>query len=164
MPEDLTLKQSVELAITTEQVGREFYQKMAKKFGDSADVSAVFAQLAKDEEVHEEQFKKLLEHLPAEAEEAKNEELYQFLRATAISEFFQKDYFKNADSIGSTAEALGTALSLEKSTLQYYQAIRAVLGENKQLDAIINAEKNHVLALVRIIPTDAKFRGLGDKF
>ncbi len=35
-----------------------------------------------------------LEHLPAEAEEAKNEELYQFLRATAISEFFQKDYFK----------------------------------------------------------------------
>ncbi len=164
MAENFTLKESMQLAVTTEQMGRDFYLKMASKFADNKDVADVFTQLADDEKVHEEQFKALVEKVPADENKPERYELYQFLKATAISEFFQKDYFKDVDSITNSTEALGRALSLEKATLQYYQAIGELLDDNKQLNAIIKSEKNHVLALVRIIPTDAKFRGLGDTF
>lgn len=164
MAENFTLKESIQLAVTTEQLGREFYERMARKFADNNEVAEVFTQLAKDEKTHEEQFIKIAEKVPDEKEKPERYELYQFLRATAISEFFQKDYFKDSDKIATTTEALGKALAMEKATYQYYQAMREVLGDNKQLNAIINSEKQHVLALVKIIPTDAKFRGLGDNF
>lgn len=164
MEHDFTLRESIQLAITTEQLGREYYTRMAGKFSDNKEIVEIFTQLAADEKTHEEQFKKILENVPKEEDKPERYELYQYMRATAISEFFQKDYFKKAENIDSSTQALVTALGLEKATLQFYKAIRDVLGENKQLDAIINMERNHVLALVRIIPTDAKFRGLGDTF
>jgi len=164
MAENFTLKESIQLAVLTEQMGRDFYLKMASKFGDKKEIADVFNQLADDEKAHEEQFKALVDKVPQETDTPERYELYQFLKATAISEFFQKDYFKDIEDIKSTTEALGRALSLEKATLQYYQAIGDLLEDNKQLNAIIKSEKNHVLALVRIIPTDAKFRGLADNF
>ncbi len=164
MAENFTLKESIQLAVLTERMGRDFYLRMAKKFADNKDAADVFAQLADDEKIHEEQFKALVDKVPADDDKPERYELYQFLKATAISEFFQKDYFKDADSIKTPTEALGRALSLEKATLQYYQAIAELLDDNKQLNAIIQSEKKHVLALIRIIPTDAKFRGLGDTF
>jgi rubrerythrin len=164
MPEDLTLRESVQLAVTTEQLGGEYYDRMAKKFSDDKDVSQVFSQLAEDERSHEAQFKSLLDRVPKQEDTSERYELYQFLRATAISEFFTKDYFRKAEGFDSVSEALGSALAFEKATLLYYQALRDVLGEDRQLDAIINAEKNHVVSIARILPTDAKFRGLGDKF
>ena len=164
MTEDLTLRESIQLAVTTEQIGCKFYERMARRFADSQDVADVLSQLAKDERAHEKQFKLLLDRVPQEESEPERYELYQFLRATAISEFFRTDYLTRADEISTTADALGMALAFEKSTLLYYQAIRDVLGENKQLEAIINAERSHVMAIARIIVTDAKFRGLGDSF
>ncbi len=164
MAEKFTLKESIQLAVTTEQLGRDFYLRMAKKFGDKKDIADVFTQLAEDEKAHEAQFKAMVDKIPPQEDKPERYELFQFLRATAISEFFQKDYFKDVDSIKNSTEALGRALSLEKATLQYYQAIGDILKDNKQLNGIIKSEKNHVLALVRIIPTDAKFRGMGDNF
>jgi len=164
MDQDFTLRESIQLAITTEQLGREYYTRMAGKFKDDKDVVDVFTQLAKDEQNHEEQFKKILENVPQEENTPERYELYQYMRATAISEFFQKDYFKKIEGIDDPTQALVTALGMEKATLQFYKAIREVIGENKQLDAIIMMERNHVLSLVRIIPTDAKFRGTGDSF
>jgi len=164
MAEKFTLKESIQLAVTTEQLGRDFYLRMAKKFGDKKDIADVFTQLAEDEKAHEAQFKAMVDKIPPQEDKPERYELFQFLRATAISEFFQKDYFKDVDSIKNSTEALGRALSLEKATLQYYQAIGDILKDNKQLNGIIKSEKNHVLALVRIIPTDAKFRGLGDNY
>jgi rubrerythrin len=164
MEQDFTLRESIQLAITTEQLGREYYNRMAGKFKDHKDVVDIFTQLAKDEQTHEEQFKKILENVPQEENTPERYELYQYMRATAISEFFQKDYFKKIAGIDEPTEALVTALNFEKATLQFYKAMREVMGEHKQLDAIIGMERNHVLALVRIIPTDAKFRGLGDSY
>ena len=131
---------------------------------EDKDVADVFSQLAGDEKAHEKQFKKLLERAPKEELEPERYELHQFLRATAISEFFRKDYFKQVDEISTPADALGKALAFEKATLLYYQAIRDVLGENPQLDAIIKAERNHLMAIARIVVTDARFRGLSDSF
>ena len=164
MAEDLTLRESIQLAVTTEQIGCKFYERLARKFADDKDVADVFSQLAKDEKAHEKQFELLLDKVPQEEIQPERYEVYQFLRATAISEFFRKDYFTRVDEISTPADALGKALAFEKATLLYYQAIRDVLGENKQLDAIIKAERNHVMAIARIVVTDARFRGLSDSF
>ena len=164
MTDDLTLREAIQLAVTTEQLGRDYYERMAKKFAGEADASAAFGQLAKDEQAHEEQFKRILEAVPKDEDQSSRYELYQYLRATAISQFFQQDYFKKADKIETASDALAAALHFEKTTMQFYQAIREITGENKQLDAIIAAERRHVLSIVKILPTDAKFRGLGDSF
>ena len=164
MAEKLTLRECIQLAVTTEQIGCKFYERLARRFTDDEDVAGVFSQLAQDEKTHEKQFKKLLETVPKEELQPERYELHQFLRATAISEFFRKDYFEQVDEISTPADALGKALAFEKATLVYYQAVRDVLGENKQLDAIIKAERNHVMAIARIVVTDARFRGLSDAF
>jgi rubrerythrin len=164
MAEDFTLRESIQLAVTTEQLGADYYERMAGRFKDEKAIAEIFNQLSKDEKVHEQQFKSILGDIPKEEDRPKRYELEQFLRATAISEFFQKGYFENLEGVNETRDALAKALAFEKATLQYYQAIADVLGEHKQLKAIIAAEKNHVITLVRIIPTDAVFRGLSDRF
>jgi rubrerythrin len=164
MAEDLTLRECIQLAVTTEQIGCKFYERLARKFADDEDVADVFSQLAEDEKAHEKQFKLLLDEVPKEAIQPERYELHQFLRATAISEFFRKDYFERVDEISTPADALGKALAFEKATLLYYQAIRDVLGENQQLDAIIKAERSHVVAIAQIVVADARFRALSDSF
>jgi rubrerythrin len=164
MMEDLNLRKAIELAITTEQLGADFYTRMERKFGDQAELKEVFARLVKDEKAHEAQFQAILELLPDDVDPKRDYEQWQFLRATAISEFFRKDAFKDSDRIDSVDDALGRALSFEKSTLQYYQAIRDLTGESPQLDAIIEAERGHVVSLMRVLMADGKFRGVGDKF
>jgi rubrerythrin len=160
----LTLYKAIELAITIEQLGAEYYARMEKKFKDESELKEIFNQLAKDEILHEAQFKALIENVPDDEPEKQQYELYQFLRATAISEFFSKDYFKHTDNIKSSDVALGRALAFEKATLQFYEAIKEILGESKELDDIIATERSHVVALMRIIVADAKFRGMDDKW
>jgi len=162
--QDLTLRKSIELAVTVEQMGADFYARMERKFVQQKELREIFAQLVKDEKAHEVQFKTILKGIPEEPIEQQQYELYQFLRATATSEFFRDDAFKNLELIKTPADALGRSLSFEKSTLQYYQAIREILGKNSALDEIISAERSHVIALVKVLTADAKFRGLGDKW
>jgi rubrerythrin len=162
--ENLTLRKAVELAITTEQIGARFYSSMERKFADDEELRSVFAQLAEDEKTHESQFRGILEQVPEDKPEDRQYELYQFLRATAISGFFRSDSFKDTDEIKDATEALGRALAFEKDTYQYYRAIRDIIGESRQLDEIIKAEKNHVVTLMRIITSEGRFRGLGDKW
>lgn len=159
MIEDLTLRKAIELAITTEQLGADFYSRMERNFHDDKELQDVFCQLAKDEKTHEAQFKHILENAPETEVDKQQYELYQFLRATAISEFFRKDAFKETDKIKTRDEALGRALAFEKSTLQYYKAMQDVLGKEPRLEEIIDAERKHVLAIMKVIVTDAKFRG-----
>ena len=162
--QDLTLRKSIELAIKTEQLGADFYWRMERKFAEQQELKDIFAQLVKDEKAHEMQFKAILKGVPDEPIEQQQYELHQFLRATAISEFFRDDAFKNVDSIKLADDALGRSLAFEKATLQYYQAIRDILGQNQALEEIINAERTHVITLMKIITADAKFRGLSDKW
>ena len=164
MIEGLTLRKAIQLAITIEQMGADFYKRMERKFGDQDNLKEIFGQLVKDEIAHEAQFKVILKNTPETENEQQQYELYQFLRATAISEFFREDYFTKMKEITGPAEALGKALAFEKSTLQFYHAIKDIIGESESLDAIIKAERSHVLALMKVIVSDAKFRGLGDKW
>jgi rubrerythrin len=162
MAEDFTLRESIQLAVTTEQLGRRFYEGLARKFADDRVVADVFTRLAEDEKGHEKQFELLLDTVPQEENQPERFEVYQFLRATAISEFFRKDYFMRLDEISTPAEALGKALEFEKTTFLYYQALRDVLGESEELDAIIETERHHVIALAQIFVTDSRFGAVSD--
>ncbi len=57
MMEDLTLRKSIELAVTTEQLGADFYSRMERKFSGHKELKDIFAQLARDEKAHEAQFR-----------------------------------------------------------------------------------------------------------
>jgi rubrerythrin len=159
MLEHVTLRRAIELAITTEELGSDFYQHLEDKFKDNKELKDVFGQLAKDEKTHEAQFKKLLEKAPTDDKHEEHYESYQYLRATSISEFFSGDGFKDMEKIEERDVALGKALAFEKSTLQYYKAMEEILGEEPLLKEIIAAERRHVVAIMKVITTGAKFRG-----
>lgn len=163
MFEDLNLHKSLKLAVKTEQMGAQFYEKMADKFSSKKEISAIFTQLGKDEKVHEAQFSKILSSTPAD-EGGSNYETDQYVRAIAISEFFRVGRFPKPEDIKDEADALGAALSFEKSTLLFYQSLKEIIGDSEPINKIINAEKGHIVSLSRILMTDAKFRGLHDNF
>jgi len=161
MLEQLTVKKAVEFAVTTEKLGAQIYDKLAKRFADQPDLVEVFSTLARDEVAHEREFKALLERLPLEDKPLQYEQ-EQYLRAMAISEIFseEKGLHRNVDSIGSRESALERVLTLEKSTLSYYQAMKDVLGPNEALDAIIQAEKRHVVQVMKYFITGEKVKSL----
>jgi rubrerythrin len=163
MLDNLTLKKLVEFAITTEDVGAAFYDRMAHKFAGDADIGPVFAQLAKDEVTHKEQFKKLLGSVPASYDDQIDYERAQVLKAVAISEFFSPSGpLAKADQVADAGQALAHALKLEKATLAYYHAMRDELGDATALTSIIATEKQHLVRLMKVITTGARFRGLKD--
>jgi len=164
MNQDFTLHEAIELAITTEQLGADFYERMARKFGGDEELGEIFAKLAKDEKAHEIQFKKILETVPEKEEEPKRYEEHQFLRATAISRFFRKEAFKDTDDIDDRDEVLGRALAFEKDTLQYYKAMDDAFGGSDAVKQLAEAEHQHVLTLMKVIMAEAKFRSLQDKW
>jgi len=163
MLEELNLHKSLKLAVKTEQIGAEFYEKMAKKFEDNKEVAEIFKRLSGDEKVHEAQFKKFLEDAPTKEGES-NYEVDQFVRAIAVSEFFRIEGFRKPEKIETREDALGAALEFEKATLLFYQALKDNLGEKAPLEKIIQAEKDHIMSLSRVLVSDAKFRGIADKW
>ncbi len=164
MLEEPTLKKAVEFAITTEQLGGRYYQRLADKFGEDEEIREVFAQLAKDEEVHERQFTALLGTVPEGSDPPGFAEQSGILKAWSMSQFFttRDGLTEVLEEIQTREDALQRAFEMEKSTLGYYQALRDALGEEPILNAIIDAEKGHMQAVMRVLVTGAKFRGLGD--
>lgn len=166
MLQDVSMKKCVEFAITTEELGARFYARMAKKFGDQGDVSDLFAQLSRDEEVHKEQFSKLLSEAPDAPDVSDAPEKAQYLRAMSISEFFSHytGPFKDRDDIENRDQALERALAFEKSTLGFYKAVEEVLGSHPTLSKIIDAERGHVTAIMKALVTGGKFRSTQDNW
>jgi rubrerythrin len=166
MLEDVTPRKAVEFAVKTEEFGSIFYSKLSRKFGGDAELKEIFELLAKDEKVHEAQFRKLLQQVPADEHVSSQDDRYAYLRAMSMSQFFmgEEGLYKNLDEILDRNMAFVRAFELEKATLQYYQAMQEVLGENDVVSAIIAAEKSHLLKMMHYMLTDAKFRGLSDSF
>ena len=160
MLEDLTIKKAVEFAITTEQMGSRVYRKLAKRFAGDADLVKLFELLADEEVKHEKSLLKLMERVPEE-ETSRGAESFQYLRAMSISEFFSgEDKLFARVNMDSPEDVMKQAIGLEKATLQYYEAMRDVLGDDDVLEGLIKAEKRHVLSLMRYMITDEKVKGL----
>ena len=164
MLKGMTLRKIIEFAVTTEELGAKFYDRMAQRFADKPDVAAVFSQLARDEQAHRGQFRALLDKAPATYDDEVDYERAQYLRAYAISEFFAPSSgpFRRAEEISDSEEALWHALDLERTALGLYRAIRDELGRSEALDSIIAAEKEHLSRLMKVVTTGAKFRGIQD--
>lgn len=160
---EMTLRRALEMAVLTEEIGAQFYRDLAEKFSAEPAVAEVFAKLAHDEISHGAQFRGLMSQVPEDEAKLEGDEIAINVLAAAVqSEFFSKDLLGELSGIETPADALGRALALERSTLFYYNALRDVLGSSLQLEELIQAEKAHVTVLMRVILSDAKFRGLGD--
>jgi rubrerythrin len=161
---DLSLRDSIELAVTAEKLGADFYNTLAKRFKENAEISELFSILAKDEEAHEAQFKALLNDVPAGEKKPESDREYQLLKAAAMSAFFmgEEGPMKDIGKIKTRDDAFARAFALEKASLFYYHAMQDLLGENEILKTIITAEKNHLVSVMKYLVTGAKMRGLAD--
>jgi rubrerythrin len=162
MVEELTLDKAIDFAVQTEQLGEAVYRRMAHRFKDDLELGELFRTLAEDEKYHAQRFDKLREL--ARTRKLSTEE-QQYLRAVSISDIFSdaQSPGKNVESITSREDALQRAFYLEKTTLQYYQAMKEVLP-HEVLDQMIAEEKSHLTQVTKYMVTGAKMRGLGDKF
>ncbi len=167
MIENVTAAACVDFAIETEEIGAELYRALAARFASDRELSELFAGLGQDEVQHGELFRSLRDRLgtrlrdrPVSAEER------NYLRAMSTSEVFSapKGLAANVEDVKTRDDALERALHLEKATLAYYQAVREVVGPEEALDALIAVEKRHVVKVMELLITGAKFRGLADRF
>jgi rubrerythrin len=159
---ELSLKQVLDLAVTTEEVGARYYADLAQRFANEKEIAEIFQRLGQDELAHAAAFRQLAAEASPDQKIGPDVDAYFVLRAATASEFFVKSGLHAPAGIESPADALTKALEFEKATLFYYQSVKEALGGTPELDRLIAAEKSHVMALMRVMVSDAKFRGLGD--
>lgn len=164
MAEKLTPEMCVEFAIRTEEIGAQMYKDLAARFPKDPELQALFDGLAADEVEHGERFRALHQRVASSAKPISPEQ-GDYLRAMSMSDVFDTEALaKRADGIKTREDALERALHLEKATLAYYQAMREALGPNEVLDSLIAVEKKHVVKVMQLMITGAKFRGLADAY
>jgi len=162
--EQLTVRQVVQVAVETEALGAEFYRKLAARLAPEAEMQELFMTLARDEEGHAVQFRALQSNLPDGEQGAIGSEPAQYLTTLAVAERLLAGggLLAQPERIGNTKDALERAYAIERATLLYYHGMRDTLGRGKVLDAIIEAEKRHLVQVMRYLVTGAKMRGLSD--
>lgn len=167
MIRNVTAESCVAFAIETEEMGAQLYQGLARRFARDVELRELFEQLGREEVDHAEQIRTMGERLvprlrnrPVTAEEQ------DYLRAMSMSDVLNRPGGVAGDlaSLHTREDALKRALHLEKATLAYYQAVRDVVGPDEVLDSLIAVEKKHVVKVMQLLITGAKFRGLADAF
>jgi rubrerythrin len=163
----VTAAEVVEFAIRTEEIGAELYQALARKFASDRELSEMFEGLGRDEVQHGEHFRSLRERIASRLRDRPvSPDQRDYLRAMSLSEVFsgRKTIATDLDAIRTREDALERALNLEKATLAYYQAMREIVGADDVLDALIAVEKKHVVKVMQLLLTGAKYRGLADAY
>lgn len=155
------LKKAIENAVKAEELGVAFYAELAKKFEKISELKDTFNLLAKDEVEHKKQFEEIL--ATVNADEVHLSALdSEFLDGIDISKYFSE--MGSIDTNLTPGQVLERAFFFEKETVLYYTIIRDIVGDSPQLTKIINIEKGHALKLMKIITSDAKFRGISDRW
>jgi rubrerythrin len=165
MSETMNLATALEFAITTEQQGALFYDAMSKKHTDNPELAQLFSILARDEEVHEFQFKKLRKELPAGDGQTLSEADADYLEALAYTRFFsgEREPVQVAEMM-SVQDGLRRAYQLEQAAILFYTSLEDSLGASDVLDTIIATEKQHLMKVMQYMITGAKMRGLLDDY
>jgi rubrerythrin len=156
-----SLSKYLEMAVLTEENGHEFYADMAGRFAGEEEVSRIFRLLSEDEQRHASLFRHIIER-HGEGTGETDDETMQYLRASSTSRFFDEDFKSRIEEVDGPEDALREAFMFEKATLVFYDAIRQAHGTNEALEEIIDAEKEHLSRLMKVILNDARFRGLAD--
>ena len=167
MIKDVTAATCVEFALETEEIGAQLYHGLARKFASDAELRELFEGLGRDEAHHGEQIRAMKERLgPRFRDQPVSGEQRDYLRAMSLSDVFSssKGLARDVEGIRGRDDALERALSLEKASLAFYQAVRDVVGPDEVVDSLIAFEKKHVVKVMQLLITGAKFRGLADAF
>lgn len=141
----------VEIAMQLELNGKAFYTAAAAK-AQAVEVKALFEELAVQEQLHYDIFKRLLGNvsdIPPANLTADESEIY--LQAMLANTFFQKPdaALTRADQIRDDRHAIDMAIDFEKETLLFYYDLRDSVLESQRglVDRIIVEEKRHIQRL-----------------
>jgi len=157
----------MEFAVATEGLGAKVYSRLATKFSSSKDIAQIFTRLAEDEQIHKQQFSELLKKAPADEKISRSPEKHEYVKAMSLSEFFShnRSPFQDMEKIQNRNDALQNALGFEKATLGFYRAVEDVLGANELLSQVIEAERTHIIVLMKALLVEgSEFRGLQDNW
>jgi len=147
-----SIREVVEMAISTEKSGRAFYQT-ASKLAKEKSLEELFRYLAEEEGKHLQTFQGFYDTLKEGPETTPYnwEEAKLYLKALVDSRFFTRpDQAINlAKEAKSELEALNSAINFEKDTLLFFYEMLEVikLGDRNLVKKIIEEEKKHVRRL-----------------
>ena len=146
----------IEMALEIEKSGEVFYRAVAKKV-QSPEIKALFEDLAEQEVLHYEAFKKLEKInwdqslMPAD----QWSQYLMYLQATIQSAFFEgrDKALALADQVTDGNEALQMAMGFEKETLLFFYDLRDMVtdADKKIIKRIIEEEKAHLRRLAEML-------------
>ncbi len=153
----------VEMALELEKSGEVFYRAVAKKV-KSAQIQALFEDLADQEVQHYAAFQKLSKTVwdkprlgrgkPLMLPDEWNQYL-MYLQATIQSVFFEGEgkALALAEQVTDEKEALRMAMGFEKETLLFFYDLRDMVSEGDRtiLTRIVNEEKSHLRRLADML-------------
>jgi rubrerythrin len=153
----LTGDEIIEIAMRLEERGEAFYTTAAEK-AFSADVKALFEDLAVQEQYHRRAFQQMGRGVVELALSPEQWDQFQaYTGALLRQSFFEKAGGALSQSVEAMDEqdALQAALGFEKETLLFFHELRGVVkGPSQQtVDHIVEEERRHIQRLVGMLAT-----------
>lgn len=155
-------KEIIDIAIGIEDSGNYFYTRCREKFDDKV-LKEVFSFLAEEEKRHREIFEKIDPGLMNE-KGIYTTEYFQYLTAFGDEKVFKdkNDIDSAIKNINTPLDAIKIALTAEKDSILFYDELKELYENEKDiltiLNRIINEERRHVVTLLdireKIITTD----------
>jgi len=145
----------IDMAVTTEETGYEFY-KLAEKNARSDSTRQLFAYLADEEINHKHIFKGLKDSIEENPQGVPVdwEDVGKYIRAMVDSSIFMgKDKNINlASESQDDKETIDFALGFEKDTLLFFYQLKDMIksGAKDIIQKIINEEKEHIRRLTEM--------------
>lgn len=145
-----------ELAMELEKSGEAFYRAVAEKV-DSKEVQALFVDLADQEVMHYQVFKKLAQSIQEQPFMTDEEwDRYQrYLESTVESAFFEgpDKALSVAEDVESGQQAIGMAMRFEKETMLFFYDLLDVVPASGRdvIEKVIAEEKKHVRRLAGML-------------
>ena len=147
----LTGDEIIEIAMRLEERGEAFYSAAAQE-ATTAEIKALFEELAIQEQYHRRAFQQMGRDL---LELTLSDEQWEQFQAYAGVLLEQRIFDKPDGALGEAAgaqnerEALQAALGFEKETLQFFQELKAVAkgADQQTIERIIGEEEHHVKRL-----------------
>jgi rubrerythrin len=145
--EHYSIKEVIEQAIQTEELGQYFYTNMAQKFHEDNELKQLFDTLARKEIEHETAFIAMMDSIQRPEEKIEGwDEVSLYMRAIVESEFFlgKHKVLPKMDLVRTVKDAVSFALGFEKETLLYFIGLRDMVDQKNTVDAIIKEEQSHI--------------------
>ena len=147
----LTGDEIIEIAMRLEERGEAFYNAAAQE-ATTAEIKALFEELAIQEQYHRRAFQQMGRDL---VQLTLSDEQWEQFQAYAGVLLEQRILDKPDGALGEAAgaqserEALQAALGFEKETLQFFQELKAVVkgADQQTVERIIGEEEHHVKRL-----------------